>query len=75
MALPLPVTEEDFTSAVLGQVVMTMGCKEWAEEAFREIMDAAGLEFAQTWRVSGFPGGYVEARLKSASLYQYSEST
>ncbi len=64
MVIPMRVGEADFASAVLDQAVMTMGGKERTEEGFRKLLEGAGLELVQVWRVPGVPGACVEGRLR-----------
>jgi hypothetical protein len=67
MVIPERVNEADFAAAVLDQAVMTMGGKERTQEGFRSLLEAAGLELVNVWRVPGVPGGCVEGRLKDTS--------
>jgi hypothetical protein len=64
MVLPQRVGEADFASAVLDQAVMTMGGKERTEAGFKSLLEGAGLELVQVWRVPGVPGACVEGELK-----------
>ena len=64
MVLPSRVGEADFASAVLDQAVMTMGGKERTEDGFGKMLEAAGLQLVNVWRVPGVPGACVEGRLK-----------
>jgi hypothetical protein len=64
MVLPQRVGEADFPAAVLDQAVMTMGGKERTEAGFKSILESAGIELVQVWRVPGVPGACVEGRLK-----------
>lgn len=64
MVLPQRVGEANFTAAVLDQCVMTMGGKERTEVGFRSLLESAGMQLFQVWRVPGVPGACVEGRLK-----------
>jgi hypothetical protein len=43
---------------------MTMGGKERTEAGFKSILESAGVELVQVWRVPGVPGACVGGRLK-----------
>lgn len=64
MVLPARVSEADFPAAVMDQAVMTMGGKERTRDNFANMLEAAGLELVEVWRVPGVPGACVEAKLK-----------
>lgn len=65
MVVPQRVGEADFAAAVLDQAMITMGGKERTEAGFKSLLESAGLELVQVWRVPGVPGACVEGRLKA----------
>jgi hypothetical protein len=64
MVIPQRVGELEFPAAVLDQCVFAMGGKERTEVGFKALLEGAGMELVQTWRVPGVPGACVEGRLK-----------
>lgn len=68
MVMPKRVYEADLPAAAMDNCVMVMGGKERTEEAFRKILEDAGLNLVKVWqsREGGATGNLVEARLPTA---------
>jgi hypothetical protein len=50
---------------MMDNIMFAVGGKESTEEAFKGVLDKAGLELVKVWRAIAGAGALVEARLKN----------
>jgi hypothetical protein len=65
MVLPARVHEADLPAATMDNIMFVLGGKERTEEAWRNMLDKAGLELVKVWSAGVGGGALVETRMKN----------
>jgi hypothetical protein len=64
---PNKASPADIHVAAMDIGIFNMGGKERSEDGFKKILEAAGLEYVDTYRSEGGFGAIVEGRLPKSS--------